>query len=77
MIPLPSSYGGVGDHAASAHHLGQVASRHNSWGLIVDAALEASGAPEQIVRTEKHLAKFEKQVTVVSSCFRLECDCLS
>merc|ERR1719480_698039 len=33
---------GVADHAACAHHLGQVASRHNRRRLIVDAVLEAS-----------------------------------
>merc|ERR1712188_128219 len=36
---------GVADHAHSAHDLGQVTSRDNCWWLIVDATLEASGAP--------------------------------
>ena len=36
---------GVGDHAASTHDLGQIASRHDRRWLIIDAALEASGAP--------------------------------
>jgi len=37
--------GRVGDHTDCAHHLGQVASGHDCWGLLVDAALEAGGAP--------------------------------
>ena len=41
------SYGGVGDHAAGAHDLGQVAARHHSGWLVVDATLEARGAPGQ------------------------------
>merc|ERR1712190_244536 len=36
---------GVADHATSAHHLGQVAARDNSWRLVVDAAFKTSGAP--------------------------------
>ena len=36
---------GVGDHAHSALHLGQVTTGHHSWGLVVDATLEACGAP--------------------------------
>ena len=36
---------GVGHHAHSALHTGQVTSGHDSWGLVVDAALEAGGAP--------------------------------
>merc|ERR1712023_531052 len=36
---------GVGDHAASTLHLGKVTTRHHSRGLVVDATLEASGAP--------------------------------
>lgn len=40
-----SNGGGVGDHAHGALHLGQVTARDNSGGLVVDAALEASGAP--------------------------------
>lgn len=37
--------GGVGDHADSSHNLGEVTSGDDGWGLIVDADLEASGAP--------------------------------
>merc|ERR1712054_254387 len=37
--------GGVGDHAASTLHLGEVTTRHNSRRLVVDAALEAGRAP--------------------------------
>merc|ERR1719258_557898 len=37
--------GGVRDHAAGALHLGQVTTGHHGRGLVVDAALEASGAP--------------------------------
>merc|ERR1719432_22394 len=37
--------GGVADHAASAHHLGQVAAWDHGGRLVVDAALEAGGAP--------------------------------
>merc|ERR1719284_513305 len=37
--------GGVGEHADSSWHLGQVSSRNNSWRLIVDANLESSGTP--------------------------------
>ena len=36
---------GVGDHAAGTHDLGQIASGYHGRWLIVDAALEASGAP--------------------------------
>merc|ERR1719163_2220300 len=36
---------GVADHADSAHNLREVATRHDSWWLVVDAALEASWAP--------------------------------
>lgn len=36
---------GVADHAASAHHLCQIAARHHRWWLIVDATLEPSWAP--------------------------------
>jgi hypothetical protein len=36
---------GVGQHAHGALHLGQVASGHNGGWLVVDTALEASGAP--------------------------------
>ena len=36
---------GVGDHAAGALHLGQVAAGDNRGGLVVDAALEAGRAP--------------------------------
>jgi hypothetical protein len=37
--------GGVGDHAHSALHLGQVTTRHHTWRLVVNAALKASWAP--------------------------------
>merc|ERR1711987_40712 len=37
--------GGVGDHAAGALHLGKVTTGHHGGWLVVDAALEASGAP--------------------------------
>ena len=37
--------GGVGDHAHGAHHLGEVAARHNRRGLVVDADLEAARRP--------------------------------
>mmetsp|Transcript_104600 Transcript_104600/g.301088 ORF Transcript_104600/g.301088 Transcript_104600/m.301088 type:complete len:214 (-) Transcript_104600:682-1323(-) len=37
--------GAVADHAARAHDLGQIAARHNSRRLVVDAALESGGAP--------------------------------
>jgi len=37
--------GRVGDHADSAHDLGEVASGHDGWRLVVDAALEAGWAP--------------------------------
>jgi len=36
---------GVGDHADGAHDLGEITTGHNSRGLVVDSALEASGAP--------------------------------
>merc|ERR1719166_657984 len=36
---------GVGEHANSSLNLGKVCSRNNCWRLIVDANLEASGAP--------------------------------
>jgi hypothetical protein len=36
---------GVGDHADGAHNLGEITTGHNSGGLVVDTALEASGAP--------------------------------
>merc|ERR1712051_782295 len=36
---------GVGDHADSAHDLGEVTTWDNGWGLVVDTALETSGAP--------------------------------
>merc|ERR1712159_402527 len=37
--------GGVGNHGASAHDLGEIATGHHSGWLVVDAALETSGAP--------------------------------
>jgi len=40
-----SDSGRVGDHADGAHNLGEITTGNNSWGLVVDTALEASGAP--------------------------------
>jgi hypothetical protein len=40
-----SDGGGVADHAAGSHDLGEVTSGHDGGGLVVDADLEASGAP--------------------------------
>merc|ERR1712072_907849 len=40
-----SDSGGVGDHADSTHDLGQITTRNNGRRLVVDTALEASGAP--------------------------------
>merc|ERR1712224_1150075 len=40
-----SNCGGVGDHAASTLHLGQVTTWHHGGWLVVDATLEASRAP--------------------------------
>ena len=37
--------GGVGDHADSALHLGEVTAGDDGGGLVVDTALEAGGAP--------------------------------
>merc|ERR1711865_1234776 len=37
--------GGVGDHAHGTLHLGEVTAGDNGGGLVVDSALEASGAP--------------------------------
>merc|ERR1712032_1524627 len=36
---------GVGNHCAGAHDLGEIATRHHSRWLVVDAALETSGTP--------------------------------
>ena len=36
---------GVGDHAHGSHDLGEITTWHNSGWLIVDSALESSGAP--------------------------------
>jgi len=36
---------GVGDHAYSSHDLSEITTWDNSWGLIVDSALESSWAP--------------------------------
>ena len=36
---------GVADHADSSHNFGQVSSRHNCGGLIVDSDLEPCRAP--------------------------------
>merc|ERR1712146_660956 len=35
----------VGDHAYGSHNLGQVTTWDNSWGLVIDTALETSWAP--------------------------------
>jgi len=40
-----SDGGGVGDHAHGAHNLGEVTTGDDGRGLVVDTALEASGAP--------------------------------
>ena len=41
-----STYGGgVGEHADSSLHLGQVTTRDDGWRLVVDSNLEASGTP--------------------------------
>merc|ERR1719456_948049 len=40
-----SDGGGVGDHADGSHDLGEITTWHNGWGLVVDTALESSGAP--------------------------------
>merc|ERR1712050_28036 len=40
-----SNGSGVGDHAASSHDLGEITTGNNSGGLVVDSALESSGAP--------------------------------
>ena len=37
--------GGVGDHADGALDLGEITTGHDGGGLVVDAALEAGGAP--------------------------------
>merc|ERR1711981_1451514 len=36
---------GVGNHGASAHDLGEIATRHHSGWLVVDTTLETSGTP--------------------------------
>merc|ERR1719239_1281809 len=43
--PGLSDGGGVGEHADSSGNLSQVTSGDDSWRLVVDANLEASGAP--------------------------------
>ena len=43
--PSLSNGGGVGKHTHGSLDLGQVSSRHHSWGLVVDSDLEASGTP--------------------------------
>merc|ERR1712217_688384 len=40
-----SNRGRVRNHAACAHHLSKVAARNDSRGLVIDATLEAGGAP--------------------------------
>merc|ERR1711998_451742 len=37
--------GGVGNHAHGTHNLGQIATRDNGGGLVVDTALESGGGP--------------------------------
>merc|ERR1712144_16106 len=37
--------GGVGNHGAGAHDLGEIATRHHGGWLVVDAALETSRTP--------------------------------
>ena len=59
MTPVSQTtrHRGVRDHAAGTHDLGQIATRHDGRWLIIDAALEASGAPglnvTQAARGEK------------------------
>jgi len=36
---------GVGDHADGSHDLGEITTGNNSGGLVVNTALESSGAP--------------------------------
>merc|ERR1719495_1095380 len=43
--PRLSDGGGVAQHAHGTLYLGQITSRDNSWGLVVDAHLETSRAP--------------------------------
>ena len=47
MTPVSQTtrHRGVGDHAAGTHDLGQIATGHDRRWLIIDATLEASGAP--------------------------------
>jgi len=40
-----SDGGGVGDHADGSHDLGEITTRNNGRRLVVDTALETSGAP--------------------------------
>ena len=40
-----SDGGGVGDHAAGAHDLGQITTGNNGGGLVVDTTLETGGGP--------------------------------
>ena len=40
-----SDGGGVGDHADGSHDFSEITSGNDSWGLIVDTAFEAGGAP--------------------------------
>ena len=37
--------GGVAQHAHGTLHLGEIATWHNSWWLVVDADLESGGTP--------------------------------
>ena len=40
-----SNGGGVGDHAAGSHHLGEITTWNDGWWLVVDSALETGWAP--------------------------------
>merc|ERR550539_2051572 len=43
--PGLSDGGGVGEHADSSGHLGEVSARNSRWWLVVDANLEPGGTP--------------------------------
>ena len=64
----PLRHSGVGDHAAGAHDLGQVAAWHHSGWLVVDAALEARGAPGPISRIYLRQNKLKHQNIMKYSC---------
>jgi len=40
-----SDGGGVADHAAGTHDLGQITTWDNSWWLVINSTLEAGGRP--------------------------------